>query len=146
MQLQSFALEQYEAVVELWQRAGLVLSRSDTREGLRRKLERDPELFLVATNDDGQVVGAVMGSYDGRRGWVNHLAVDPACQGQALGSRLMQELERRLMNVGCEKINLLIEPENSGVQSFYRQLGFAACELIFMEKWIAPPQDAKKGV
>lgn len=146
MKLQSFSLEQYEEVVELWQRAGLALSRSDSLEGLRHKLERDPELFLVAISEAGQLAGAVMGSYDGRRGWVNHLAVDPAHQGQALGSRLMQELERRLANVGCEKINLLIEPENSGVQAFYRQLGFAADELIFMEKWIDAPKSDGKGV
>ncbi|MED1725594.1 GNAT family acetyltransferase [Brevibacillus parabrevis] len=146
MKLQSFSLEQYEEVVELWQRAGLALSRSDSLEGLRYKLERDPELFLVAISEAGQLAGAVMGSYDGRRGWVNHLAVDPAYQGQALGSRLMQELERRLANVGCEKINLLIEPENSGVQAFYRQLGFAADELIFMEKWIDAPKSDGKGV
>lgn len=84
------------------------------------------------------IVGAVMGSYDGCRGWVNHLAVDPGYQGQDLGSRLMQELENRLAALGCEKINLLIEPSNSGVQAFYGRLGFTADELIFMEKWIKP--------
>ncbi|MGG4492556.1 GNAT family acetyltransferase [Brevibacillus reuszeri] len=146
MQIHSFALHQYEEVVDLWQRAGLQLSRSDTVEGLQQKLERDPELFLVAKSESGKIVGAVMGSYDGRRGWVNHLAVDPDYQGQDLGSRLMQELETRLSTLGCEKINLLIEPSNSRVQAFYGRLGFTADELIFMEKWIEPAKSAKKGV
>nr|WP_312114898.1 GNAT family N-acetyltransferase [Brevibacillus reuszeri] len=78
--------------------------------------------------------------------WVNHLAVDPAYQGQDLGSRLMQELETRLAALGCEKVNLLIEPSNSGVQAFYGRLGFTADELIFMEKWMEPAHSAKKGV
>ncbi|WP_103107854.1 GNAT family acetyltransferase [Brevibacillus reuszeri] len=146
MQIHPFSLHQYAEVIDLWLRAGLQLSRSDTVEGLRQKLERDPELFLVATTEAGNIVGAVMGSYDGRRGWVNHLAVDPGYQGQDLGSRLMQELENRLAVLGCEKINLLIEPSNGGVQAFYGRLGFTADELIFMEKWIEPAKAAKKGV
>lgn len=136
MHIHSFTMELYEEVTALWRRAGLHLSRSDTPEGIRRKLERDGELFLVARADDGSIVGAVMGSYDGRRGWVNHLAVDPDCQGQNLGTQLMQELEQRLAALGCDKVNLLIEPENGAVQSFYRKLGFSRDELIFMEKWM----------
>ncbi|ASJ57306.1 GNAT family N-acetyltransferase [Brevibacillus formosus] len=138
MRIEPFSLQQYEEVIQLWQRAGLELSSSDTREGLHKKLERDAELFLVAVNEDGRIVAAVMGSYDGRRGWVNHLAVDPQFQGQDIGSRLMAELENRFVNVGCEKINLLIEPTNSSVQAFYSQLGYKRDELIFMEKWIKP--------
>lgn len=137
MRIESFSLQQYEDVIQLWQRAGLQLSCSDTREGLRKKLERDAELFLVAMNEEERMIAAVMGSYDGRRGWVNHLAVDPDFQGQDIGSRLMDELEKRLANIGCEKINLLIEPTNHGVQVFYNQLGYERDELIFMEKWIA---------
>ncbi|QRG68371.1 GNAT family acetyltransferase [Brevibacillus choshinensis] len=146
MRIQSFTLDHLEEVFSLWQRAGLKLSRSDTPLGIQRKLERDGELFLIALTDDDRIAGAVMGSYDGRRGWVNHLAVDPACQGQDLGTRLMQELEQRLGLLGCDKINLLIEPENSRVQSFYGKLGFKRDELIFMEKWIQPAQNRPKGV
>lgn len=48
----------------------------------------------------------------------------------------MIELEQRLAALGCDKVNLLIEPENGAVQSFYRKLGFSRDELIFMEKWM----------
>jgi ribosomal protein S18 acetylase RimI-like enzyme len=145
MLIRSFSMDEYEEVVQLWQRAGLQISRSDTREGIKKKLERDAELFLVA-EEDGRIVGAVMGSYDGRRGWVNHLAVDPEVQGKALGTCLMEELERRLARLGCEKINLLIEPDNGAVQGFYRKLGFMSDELIFMEKWIVSAPTCVKGV
>ncbi len=49
---------------------------------------------------------------------------------------MMVELERRFHAIGCVKVNLLIEPENSGVQKFYESVGYTADELIFMEKWI----------
>ena len=77
-----------------------------------------------------------MGSYDGRRGWVNHLAVAPERQGQGLGAAIMAELERRLVTKGCEKVNLLIEPDNAGVQAFYEKLSYSRDPLIFMEKWL----------
>jgi ribosomal protein S18 acetylase RimI-like enzyme len=80
--IRSFSLEQWEEVVALWRRAGIQLSRSDTPEKIQKKRERDPQLFLIAETEDGRIIGAVMGSYDGRRGWINHLAVDPNCQGQ----------------------------------------------------------------
>ncbi len=48
----------------------------------------------------------------------------------------MQELEHRLQEKGCAKVNLLIEPANASVQAFYQRLGYQRDELIFMEKWL----------
>ncbi|RNB92309.1 GNAT family acetyltransferase [Brevibacillus fluminis] len=135
MIVRTFHFFDYDAVIALWQRAGIQVSQSDSVERLRHKLERDPELFLVAIHEE-QIVGAVMGSYDGRRGWVNHLAVDPSYQGNQLGKIIMAELEKRFKSIGCEKVNLLIERDNEAVQGFYEKNGFASDDLIFMEKWI----------
>jgi ribosomal protein S18 acetylase RimI-like enzyme len=77
-----------------------------------------------------------MGCYDGRRGWINHLAVAAAWRGDGIGRRLVAEVERRLRAKGCAKMNLLIEPANVAVQGFYERLGYARDDLIFMEKWL----------
>jgi len=135
MYVRSFDIEDYDEVVTLWSQAGLVLSPSDNREGIELKLERDADLFLVAVSGTA-IIGVVMGCYDGRRGWINHLAVAPSFQGQKVGARLMQEVEHRLQEKGCAKVNLLIEPANVSVQKFYQQLGYQRDELIFMEKWL----------
>ena len=119
----------------LWERCGLHPSRSDTDERLARLIEFCGGLFVVA-ECRGAVVGSVMASWDGRRGWINRLAVDPSARGARLGDRLMAEAERRLAAIGCDKVNLLIEPDNAGVRRFYERLGYAADELIFMEKWL----------
>ena len=68
------------------EKAGLIISRSDTLEGLKKKIKRDPQLFFVMEKDSF-IIGVVMGSYDGRRGWINHLAVDPEYQGMKIGQR-----------------------------------------------------------
>lgn len=101
----------------------------------RKKLQRDPELFLVATEQD-QLIGAVMGAFDGRRGWVYHLAVDPESQGKQIGRLLMNELEERMRAVGCDKMNLLVAQDNVRVGAFYQKLGFTRDDVFFMGKWI----------
>jgi ribosomal protein S18 acetylase RimI-like enzyme len=135
MDIRSFQMTDYEAVVELWTRAGLTLSPSDSREAIEKKLQRDPELFLVVTDQD-QLIGAVMGAFDGRRGWVYHLAVDPESQGNQIGRLLMNELEERMRAVGCDKMNLLVAQDNARVGGFYEKLGFVRDEVFFMGKWI----------
>jgi ribosomal protein S18 acetylase RimI-like enzyme len=64
------------------------------------------------------------------------LTVDPEYRGRNIGKKIIEELELRFKQVGCEKINLLIELDNEKVQGFYEKQGFKRDELIFMEKWI----------
>lgn len=135
IELRVCTLEDHAAVTSLWHGCGLHPSRTDTVDGLARKLERDPDLFLLAVAD-GEVIGTVLGSYDGRRGWINRLAVRQDWRGKGLADRLMVEVERRLAAIGCEKVNLLIEPENGNVQAYYERLGYGTDPLIFMEKWL----------
>lgn len=135
MNFREFTLNDFDSVINLWKKAGLIISRSDTLEGLKKKIKKDPQLFFVMEKDSF-IIGVVMGSYDGRRGWINHLAVDPEYQGMKIGQQIIKELEMRFKKIGCEKINLLIERNNEEVQEFYEKQGFKKDELLFMEKWI----------
>ncbi len=135
MQIRGFEMADYDAVIALWRVAGLQLSRSDDRAGIIHKLERDADLFLVAIENDA-LVGAVMGAYDGRRAWVYHLATHPSHQGYGFGAAMIAQLEERLRSKGCQKVNLLIEPDNAQVQHFYEKLNYQRDDLIFMEKWL----------
>lgn len=123
-------------LVSLWRAAGLRFDPSAVRAELRSVLDRD-ELVLVDSDDQGEIGGAVLGTFDGRRGWVNRLAVRQDMQGKGVGARLLAELERRLTALGCTKVNLLIEPENAAVEGFYARQGYQPDDLIFMEKHLA---------
>lgn len=136
MEIREFRISDYEHVIALWGRAGLLVSRSDERSEIEKKLERDPDLFLVGI-DAGAIVAGVIGGYDGRRGWVYHLAVEPRLHASGFGTALLEELESRLRAKGCIKVNLLIDSANSGVKDFYQRRGYAVDALIFMEKWLA---------
>ncbi len=126
MLIRAFDLERdYAAAAHLWQTAGpgVHLSRSDTPDELRKKLARDPDLFLVA-EVDSQVVGTVIGGFDGRRGMVYHLAVAPTQRRLGLATALLRELETRLRAKGCVKCYLMIDADHAGVVEFYRRLGW----------------------
>ena len=133
--LREFRDDDYDAAVRLWRAAGLTVKPSDDLPELRKLIDRNPGLFLVA-EEDGVVVGTGIGAWDGRRGWIYHLAVLPDRQGRGIGRMLMDELERRLRAVGAIKLNLLVEPGNAGVADFYRKRGYAPDELLFMTKQI----------
>lgn len=101
-------------------------------------LRRDPGLVLIAQDGRG-MVGSVFGAYDGRRGRLNRLATRPDGRGEGIAAALVAALEQALEASGCRKLNLLIEPTNAGVVSFYQRHGYAVDELIFMEEYLPGP-------
>jgi ribosomal protein S18 acetylase RimI-like enzyme len=115
-----------QEVLNLWRNAGpgVQLSPSDEPEAILHKLERDPDLFLVAEEDRGRVVGTVLGGYDGRRGLVYHLAVNKDHRRRGIGEALMVELERKLKAKGCYKSYLLVAPDNADAIDFYNRRGW----------------------
>jgi ribosomal protein S18 acetylase RimI-like enzyme len=121
----------YASVRALWERAGpgVQLSPSDEPTEIEKKLARDPDLFLVMEKD-GEILGSVIGGYDGRRGIVYHLVVRPERRGEGIGKALMLELEDRLRLKGCLKYYLLVRKEAQPALDFYRSLG---CEVMDLE-------------
>jgi ribosomal protein S18 acetylase RimI-like enzyme len=135
--IRPFAPADEERVVQLWRDCGLTRPWNDPHKDIARKLGEQPELFLVGTVD-GRVMATVMAGFDGHRGWVNYLAVDPALQRQDIGRALMDEAERLLIARGCPKLNLQVRAGNAGVIDFYRKLGYVEEHMVSMGKRLIP--------
>lgn len=133
MRIRSFQPADEPAVVALWQACGLTRPWNDPHKDIARKLTEQPELFLVGTID-GALMATAMVGYDGHRGWVYYLAVAAGHRQQSHGRALMDEAERRLVAVGCPKINLLVRSSNAGVIDFYRSLGYAQDDSVSLGK------------
>lgn len=133
MTIRPFRIDDIEQVIRLWERCRLTRPWNDPRRDIERKLEVDPELFLVGVRD-GAVVATAMAGYEGHRGWVNYLAVEPSLHQTGLGRRLMQAVEEQLKARGCPKINIQIRADNIGAQDFYRKLGYDTDEVVTMGK------------
>jgi ribosomal protein S18 acetylase RimI-like enzyme len=134
MQIREFHIDGYEKVLALWRATGLILRPGDDLEGIKTKLQRDPDLFLVA-EENQEMIGAVMGAWDGRRGWINHLAVKPEHRRKGVGSALIQELERRLVAKGAKKVNAQIYKWNTRSFEFFKSVGYEAhSDLVMIRK------------
>lgn len=106
---------------------------NDPATSLRMKVAVDRELLLVA-EAGGEVVGAVMGGYDGHRGWVYSLAVRAGHQRRGVGTALVRRLEGMLAERGCLKVNLQVRGTNAAVVAFYGKMGFRVEELLSLGK------------
>lgn len=138
MHLREFRLDDYDAAIALWAQYPdeLGIGRSDTREEIAKKVGRDPDLFVVA-EEEGKLIGTVIGGYDGRRGLIYHLAVDHAYRGHGLGRSLMNEVERRLIAKGCIRAMLIVKPTNAQVIEFYQSFGWETTPNVVMAKNLA---------
>lgn len=123
MNIREFRMEDYDETVKLWKESGLVIRPGDDLTGIKLKLERDSDLFLVA-DEDGKILGVIMGAWDGRRGWINHLAVRPSHQRKGIGTALIRELEKRLVRKGAKKVNAQIYRWNEKSIHFFRTTGY----------------------
>jgi len=107
MNIRPFRQSDQQALISLWQELGLATVSNDPQKDIERKLKVNPELLLVAVQDSN-LVGSVMGGYEGHRGWINYLAVAPVYQRQGIATLLIQRIETELSLKGCPKIRLSV--------------------------------------
>jgi ribosomal protein S18 acetylase RimI-like enzyme len=131
MKIREFKIEDYPVVRDLWQTAGLILRPGDKLEDVKLKLQRDPDLFLVAEQDD-RIVGCVIGGWDGRRGWIYHLAVKPEHQRKGIGVELVRKVEKRLVAKGAKKVNAQVYKWNEQSSEFFKAIGYEAQPDLIM--------------
>lgn len=133
LEIRPFSPGDVEAVIALWHVTELTRPWNDPARDIERKLAMDDDLLLVGTID-GHVIGTVMAGYEGHRGWINYLAVDPTHRRAGHGRTLMNAAEDRLRALGCPKINLQVRASNPEAIAFYERMGFAGDDTVSLGK------------
>ena len=123
LEVRAFELADRALVINVWQRCGLVVPWNDPERDIARKMRHGREFFLVGCHEQ-DLVATVMGGYEGHRGWINYLAVDPDYQRRGYAEQIVKELELRLVAAGCPKVNLQVRATNSAVVAFYEKIGY----------------------
>ena len=137
MQIRPYKITDQKNVIDLWIQCELVKPWNNPVKDIERKLQVNPELFLVG-EENSEIVATAMAGYDGHRGWVNYLAVSPSARQSGLGRKLMVHVEKLLVKRGCPKINLQIRCTNSRAVEFYKAIGYDVDEVIGMGKRLIP--------
>jgi len=145
MKIEKFNLKYYHTIVELWKKAGIGVGSSDTKEEIVGVLNRNPDLFLIG-KEDGKIVAVVIGAFDGRRGYVHHLAVDLDYQKRGYGKIIMDELIERFRKKKVHKIHLFIEKTNPEVVDFYSNLGWNVRDDLIMMSYVPNKELYKRNI
>jgi ribosomal protein S18 acetylase RimI-like enzyme len=112
-----------EAVLALWRQAETTVSPTDTVEDLSRAITASPAVVLVA-EAQGQIVGSVIGSFDGWRGNIYRLAVHPDFRRHGIARVLVREVEQRLVRQGAGRITAWVEQEHPWAMGFWRAIDY----------------------
>ena len=122
--IRAMTIDDYDKVIELWRKTeGIALSDTDEREPMRRFLDRNPGLSLVAEIGD-DLVAVVLCSHDGRRGYLHHLAVAENHRRQGIGTQLVRRCLAQLAQEQIRKCNIFFLENNESALAFWRHNGF----------------------
>jgi N-acetylglutamate synthase len=131
VKIRDLRLEDLDTVARLWTEAGLPFRPRgrDRPDRVAAELEDGRAVFLVA-EADAELIGTVLGTHDGRKGWINRLAVAPAYRRRGVAGLLVRTVEARLAAFGLEITAALIETPNQSSLAFFRALGYDHAEEI----------------
>jgi ribosomal protein S18 acetylase RimI-like enzyme len=127
--IRDYCLEDAQAVLELWRQAEATPGVTDTAEDLCRAVTQSKANVLVA-EVKGQIVGSIIGTFDGWRGNIYRLAVHPDYRRQGLARALVAEVEKRLSRQGARRITALVEKDHPWAMSFWEAVGYRVDERI----------------
>lgn len=140
MEIRVFRQEDFEEVITLWERCDLLRPWNDPEMDIERKLHHDADLFLVA-EVGGEIVGSLMGGYDGHRGSAYYLGVHPEFRGRGIANALLNRLEKKLIARGCPKIHIMVREENDMVIGLYEKLDYEHQDTILLGKRLIEDQE-----
>jgi len=133
----TLTLDDYEAIIVLWQRAGLTSIRPqgrDSRAAFARQMASGVQQ-VIGLEEEGKLVAVIVATHDGRKGWLNRLAVDPACRGRGLARRLIAAVEKWLAAQGILIWAVLIEEWNEPSLQLFQSAGYAlAPDVRYLSK------------
>lgn len=128
-QIRKFKISDYNEIIELWKEAELPFKPKgrDSLENIQKELQKGNCIFLVGVKND-EIIASVLGTNDGRKAWINRLAVKKTYRGKGLAAQLVQELEKRFHNLGIEIIACLIEDNNTESLKVFSKFGYTEFE------------------
>lgn len=138
MKIRIMNISDYEEVYNLWLScSGMGLNNlDDSKEGIRRFLDRNPGTCFVAEAEQ-KIIGVIIAGNDGRRGYIYHTAVDPDHRHQGIATKLVNEAMGALRASGINKAALVVFSKNKEGNTFWEKSGFTSREdLIYRNKTI----------
>jgi ribosomal protein S18 acetylase RimI-like enzyme len=123
--IRKVSIKDYEQLIALWKEGNIPYRPQgrDSKKNIQRQLRQPTSFYFVAENQ-GKIIGAILGTHDGRKGWINRLIVALAYRKKGIAKRLVQEVEQRLTAAGIDIVACLIEDWNDVSTEVFERLGY----------------------
>ncbi len=134
VELKPMQASDYDEVRALWLsiRGFGIRALDDSREEIRRFLERNPTTSVVARLD-GRVVGSILCGSDGRQGSLYHVCVAADCRRRGIGTQMVGYCMQRLREMGINKVSLIAFKRNSTGNAFWKTIGWTCTDVNYYE-------------
>jgi len=129
MNIRAATADDAERIVQFWHDAGASMGPSDTVERVRRAITHPAALLIVAEAGE-EMIGTLLGTYDGWRGNMYRLVVHPGRRRQGIGRRLVARIEQFFAERGARRITVLIEADRPWAVAFWTAVGYPRDEHI----------------
>jgi ribosomal protein S18 acetylase RimI-like enzyme len=133
-------LNDYPAVIALWKEANIPSRPQgrDSRKNITIQL-RQPNSYYLVAEADKKIIGVILGTHDGRKGWINHLVVAPSYRQKGIGKQLVNRVEHHFSVLGIDIVACLIEDWNTTSMKVFEQLGYTKHkDILYYSKRKSP--------
>lgn len=133
MKIRTAKIQDTPAIIDLWTKTNLLRPWNNHERDIEQALATVTSTILIAEIEN-KLIGTIMAGYDGHRGKIYYLGIEPAYQGRNYGKELVKAAEEWLKAQGVPKIHLLTRKGNEAVQEFYQKIGYEISDVTVMEK------------
>ncbi len=119
MLFRNITIEDYKKLIPFW-KTNYFVTKMDGFEKFKLFLEKNPGLSILI-EDDGNIIGSALGSFDGRRGYLQKVVIAKDLRRRGLGQQLVKKVIKKLRAVDALYIPIGAEEE---LVPFYKKCGF----------------------
>jgi len=134
--IRKMTLKDYDPLIALWKEGNIPYRPQgrDSKKNIRWQLQQPNCLYFVA-DDEGTIVGAILGTHDGRKGWINRLIITSSYRQKGIAKRLIKEFDHHLASVGIHIVACLIEDWNTASMQVFERLGYTKhTDILYFSK------------
>ncbi len=136
--IREYSIEDYDSLIKLWNLSELPYKPKgrDSKENITKEIKQKRSFFLLMELE-GELIGSILATHDGRKGWINRLAILPEYRKSGFATKLIKEAEKKLINAGIGIIACLIENWNTSSMKFFKKSGYKShIDIIYFTKRI----------